>query len=51
MVLNGSKGPVIVLPMPKEFVSKRVTIESKKLEGMILPTRNGSMAVVGQHGE
>jgi hypothetical protein len=50
-VLNGSKGPVIVLPMPKEFVSKRVTIKSKKLEGMILPTCNGSIAVVGPHGE
>lgn len=51
LVLSDSKGPVIVLLIPKEFVSKRVTIESKKLEGMILPTCNGSMAVVGQHGE
>jgi hypothetical protein len=37
--------------MSEEFMSKRVSIESKKLGGMILPTCNGSMAVVGQHGE
>jgi Protein of unknown function (DUF3379) len=51
LVFDGDKGPVIVLLSPKEFVPKPITIYSEKLEGMILPTANGSMAVVGQHGE
>jgi hypothetical protein len=51
LVFNGSKGLIIVLLLPREFVSEPVPIHSKKLEGMILPTRNGSMALVGQHGE
>jgi hypothetical protein len=51
LVFDGSKGPVIVLLMPKEFISKPIAIHSQKLEGVILPTRNGSMALVGQHGE
>lgn len=51
LVFDGDKGPVIVLLSPREFVSKPITIHSEKLEGVILPTRNGSMALVGQHGE
>ena len=51
LVFDGNKGPVIVLLMPKEFISKQIAIHSEKLEGVILPTRNGSMALVGQHGE
>ncbi len=51
LVFDGSKGPVIVLLLPREFISKPIAIHSEKLEGMILPTRNGSMALVGQHGE
>lgn len=51
LVFDGSKGIVIVLLMPKDFVSKPVNVHSEKLEGVILPTGNGSMALVGQHGE
>ncbi len=51
LVFDGTRGPVIVLLMPKEFISKPVAVHSEKLEGVILPTRNGSMALVGQHGE
>lgn len=51
LVFDGNKGPVIVLLLPKEFVPQPISIRSEKLEGVILPTSNGSMALVGQHGE
>lgn len=51
LVFDGRRGPIIVLLLPKEFVPKVIPIHSEKLEGMILPTPNGSMALVGQPGE
>lgn len=51
LVFDGGKGPVIVLLLPREFISKPIAVRSEKVQGVILPTRNGSMALVGQNGE
>ena len=51
LVFDGRKGPVIVLLLPKEFVETPTPIQKEKMAGLVLPTRNGSMALVSEHGE
>lgn len=51
LVFEGRKGPVIVLLLPKEFVGRPTEIQKEKMTGLVLPTHNGSMALVSEHGE
>lgn len=51
LVFDGRKGPVIVMLLPKEFVSAPTAIQSNKVAGLVLPTSNGSMTIVGERGE
>jgi hypothetical protein len=51
LVFDGRKGPVIVLLLPKEFVAAPTAIQREKMAGLVLPTTNGSMALVSEHGE
>ncbi|MFQ5935656.1 MAG: DUF3379 family protein [Acidiferrobacterales bacterium] len=51
IVFDGKKGPVIALLLPKQFITGPTMFRSDKFGGMILPTNNGSMALVGAHGE
>lgn len=51
LVFDGRKGPVIVLLLPKEFVGAPTAIQTEKMTGLVLPTGNGSMALVSEHGE
>lgn len=48
VVLQSSTGPVTLLLMPGEFVEQRQNIKDKRFQGVIIPTRNGSMAIVGE---
>ncbi|MDX1487842.1 MAG: DUF3379 family protein [Acidiferrobacterales bacterium] len=51
LVFDGRKGPVIVLLLPKEFVAAPTAIHIKEMGGLVLPTGNGSMALVSEHDE
>lgn len=51
LVVDGRKGPVIVLLLPKEFVAAPTAIQIEEMAGLVLPTGNGSMALVSEHGE
>lgn len=51
LVFEGRKGPLIVLLLPKEFVAAPTTIQIEEISGLVLPTGNGSMALVSEHGE
>ncbi len=51
LVFDGRKGPVIVLLLPKEFVAAPTAIQRKEISGLVLPTGNGSLALVSEHGE
>ena len=52
LVITGSKGPVLALLLKEKYVSKTrfMTMtkpEGTKIEGMLAPTSNGSLAIVG----
>lgn len=51
MVLQGEKGPVTVLLMPGETVQARLPLRDQRFTGVIVPTDNGSMAIVGERDE
>jgi hypothetical protein len=51
IVLQGDHGPVTVLFMPREHRHMRTPIMDRRFEGVIVPTRIGSMAIVGERGE
>ncbi len=51
LVLAGAHGPVTVLLMPRETVSRRLPIATAEFRGVILPAGDGSVAIVGAPGE
>ena len=51
LVVRGKKGPVTVLVMPGERVRRPQPVDSRNLEGLIVPTGFGSIAVVGSPAE
>ncbi len=51
LVFDGQKGPVIVLVLPKESIADHIPIRSDRFAGIVVPTSNGGMAIVGEHGE
>ena len=51
LVLEGEKGPVTVLFMPGEPVGRRQMFQDGKYRGIIVPSAEGSIAMVGQPGE
>ncbi len=51
LVLAGERGPVTVLLMPDERVSRRAPVRAGNLEGIVLPVDGGSLAIVGNRGE
>jgi len=51
LVLAGNKGPVTVLLMPGEKIQHRRNIQSSDFDGVIVPTQDGSIAIVGGMGE
>lgn len=51
IVLQGKNGPVTVLIMPAEIISKRQSISDKRFHGVIIPAPRGSFAIIGGHSE
>lgn len=51
LVLAGEKGPVTVLLLPREPVSRRAELHSSRFAGLILPLKRGSMAILGEDEE
>lgn len=51
LVVTGAKRPVTILLMPGIYVEHRRAIHSPRFLGVIVPTANGSMAIVGEQGE
>ncbi len=51
LVIPGEMGAITVLFMPGEMTDGPQAIATARFEGEILPTRWGSIAIVGEHGE
>jgi hypothetical protein len=51
LVMPGARGPVTVFFMPGEMAGSPMLVESARFQGTIVPTRWGSIAVVGEAGE
>ena len=48
VVVNGARGPITVLFMTGEFVTQRSELKDQHFKGVIIPTRHGSMAIIGE---
>ncbi len=51
LVVQGKAGPVTIFVMPGERVRRPQAVEARDLEGLIVPTGYGSIAVVGVASE
>lgn len=51
LVVQGAVGPVTILLMPGVYIEGARDLQSKKFKGIVVPTTNGSMAIVGEPGE
>ncbi len=51
LVIQGAKGPVTVLLMPEEEVSRVIPLQGKNINGVILPVGDGSIAIIGEADE
>lgn len=48
VVVDSEKGPITILLMPGEFVAARKSLKDKRFQGVIVPVKNGSMAILGE---
>ncbi len=51
LMIQGERGPVMLLIMRDEQIDQAIPIRAKGYEGLILPVGDGSIAVVGREGE
>ena len=51
LVIQGKSGPVTVILMPEERVRSAQTITGERINGVILPVGNGSIAIIGGEDE
>lgn len=51
LVLEGRKGPVVVLLLPEKHIPGPKVVSGDKADGVIVPTNHGSMAIVGDKDE
>lgn len=51
LVLSGDRGPITVLLLPKEHVTRRRALAAHGFSGVISPLGAGSMAIIGVPGE
>ncbi len=51
LVLEGRKGPVVVLLLPKKDIAGPNVMSGNRSEGILVSTNNGSMAIVGDKDE
>ncbi|MFQ5982989.1 MAG: DUF3379 family protein [Woeseiaceae bacterium] len=51
LVVQGERGPVTILLMPHEMVDMPIPLDGERIEGVILPVGDGSIAIIGDRGE
>ena len=51
LVIQGKSGPVTVILMPEERIRSAQTITGERINGVILPVGNGSIAIIGGEDE
>ena len=51
LVITGEYGPVTVMIMPNEQVDQPMSVQRVELKGIIVPTREGSIAIFGHQSE
>ncbi len=51
LVIQGKNGPITILLMPEEMVSKNSAISGASVEGVILKVGDGSIAIIGEKEE
>ncbi len=51
LMIQGERGPVMVLIMRNETVEETIPLRAKGYEGLIVPVGEGSIAIVGREGE
>lgn len=51
LIVQGAVGPVTILLMPGVYIEGARDLHSRELNGIVVPTTNGSMAIVGEPGE
>lgn len=51
LVLQGERGPVMILLMPEEKVAAAEDLSGEHVNGVILPVGDGSIAIVGERDE
>ncbi len=49
LVFQGESGPVTVLIMPNDHIGARLATTDQRYQAVILPTKNGSMAIVAEN--
>ena len=51
LVIQGKNGPVTVILLPDERVSKAETFEGEGINGVLIPVGDGSIAIIGDKNE
>jgi hypothetical protein len=51
LVVQGQHGPVTILLMPEERVAEAIPLEGEGVHGMIVPTGDGSIAIIANRDE
>ncbi|MEE9595355.1 MAG: hypothetical protein V3V96_01140, partial [Acidiferrobacterales bacterium] len=51
LIVQGAVGPVTILLMPGVYIEGARDLYSRELNGIVVPTTTGSMAIVGEPGE
>ena len=51
LVIQGERGPVTILLMPDEEIEGAVELDGRGVNGVILPVKGGSVAIVGEREE
>ena len=48
VIVGSPSGPITVLFMPGEFVGERAQLQDERFQGVIIPTEQGSMAIIAE---
>lgn len=51
LVIQGERGPVTILLLPDEMISKAIPLNGENIKGVILPVGSGSIAIIGVRDE
>lgn len=51
LVIQGAKGPIMILLMPDEAISEPKTLDGVGVHGIIVPNGSGSIAIIGDRDE